>query len=147
MTRPVKRSADYIDYRSRSPKRRKTSADRGHRNSKGTVRQTSRANQDSISSSDSDTWYTARAILKKKRVGRKILYLIDWEPNSSTEEIYEPSWVGGLHQIVSVGANRLTGTCSQRQPEFDQRLGEGPARKQERRRPERPDLSRNSSCQ
>ena len=146
MTRSAKRSADYIDYRSRSPKRRKTSAGRAQRDSTGTVRQTSRAYQGITSSSDSDT-YPARAILKKRRVGRKIQYLIDWEPSLSTGETYEPSWVQVLHQTVSMGANRPTATRSQHHPGSDRRLGEQPTRKQERRRPERPDLSRNSSCQ
>lgn len=147
MTRLDKRSADYIDYRSRSPKRRKTSAGREQKDDTNNARQTSRAYQDDTSTSDSGTFYSARAILKRRRVGRKVEYLIDWEPNSSTGETYEPSWVVVSLQAMRVGANHLTATRGQRHSRSDQRLGDGAARKQARRRLKRPDLYRYPSCQ
>jgi hypothetical protein len=76
MTKSAKRALDAIDYRARSPKRRKLS----------------KPNIQPDSSGQQEVW-SVRAILDEKKQGRGIKYLLDWTPNSATGETYHPTWV------------------------------------------------------
>ncbi|KAF2427575.1 hypothetical protein EJ08DRAFT_353621 [Tothia fuscella] len=41
---------------------------------------------------DSEVIWQVRAIINERKVGRRIQYLLDWEPNSQTGETFSPTW-------------------------------------------------------
>jgi hypothetical protein len=77
MTRSVKRALDAVDYRARSPKRRKVHA---------------HTYEPEPERADHGVW-SVRAILKQRKKGNKTQYLLDWDPDPDTGEHYEPTWV------------------------------------------------------
>ncbi|ETN42435.1 uncharacterized protein HMPREF1541_01590 [Cyphellophora europaea CBS 101466] len=99
MTRTPKRALLGIDYRARSPKRRKfstaatvdidsppaTQANIQSPNSQHTKAEKLRLIEE-------EGVYPARAILQEKRVGTQKQYLVDWEAHPETGEVWEPSW-------------------------------------------------------
>lgn len=38
-------------------------------------------------------WYIIKDIINERRVRSQIEYLVDWENNPQTGEIYDPTWV------------------------------------------------------
>lgn len=103
MTRPAKRALIGTDYRARSPKRRKfgTTTETANNSPAPSIPQP-------VYSTREITWeeqltlpkrfhieegvWPARAILKERKRGVQLQYLVEWEPHPRTDEIFEPTW-------------------------------------------------------
>lgn len=63
--------------------------------------------------SQPEEWYTIRQILDERIVKGQVEYLVDWDDNVNTGEVYPPSWVRIsilelMHMALIIASHRAT---------------------------------------